>query len=185
MPTRLTLADRLRIEGRVWALDQHLYDLPHKQRVATRREVRSNVVSASQSVGTRTALANLGTTRQLAQEYLTAQYGPAPRASWWSAAAFLLTATLILTSILFDAARAFADGLLAASPHATGQFQWPGIAHLQSHVEYTIHDGKVDFVGGALTPLAYVLLALGAVAVGRLWRLLPGWRRTRKEAGQV
>ena len=78
MPTNLNLVDRLRIEGRVWALDQQLYDLPRQRRISTRREVRSNFVSAAQSVGTRQAFANLGTTRQLADEYLTAQYGPAP-----------------------------------------------------------------------------------------------------------
>ena len=184
MPTNLTLLDRLLIEGRVWALDQQLYDLPRKQRVATRREVRSNLVSAAQSVGLRRALANLGTTRQLAEEYLEAQFGPSPRASWWSAGVFLLTAVLVLTSILGDAAQGFADGLLAASPHATGGFSWSGVTYLQSDVEYTIRDGQVEFVGGALTPLAYVLLAIGAAAVGRLWRLLPGWRRTATGAAE-
>jgi hypothetical protein len=182
MPTNLTLLDRLRIEGRVWALDQQLYDLPRKQRIATRREVRSNLVSAAQSVGTRAALANLGTTRELAEEYLTAQYGPGPRASWLSAAVFLMTTVLILTSALTDAANAFADGLVAASPNTTGTFHWPGISLLQTEVEYTVNDGQVHLVGGALTPLAYVLLMIGAVAVGRLWRLLPGWRRTGTQA---
>lgn len=178
MSTTLTLLDRLRIEGRVWALDQQLYDLPRRQRVATRREVRSNLVSATQSVGLRRALANLGTSRQLAEEYLEAQFGRGPRASWWSAGIFLLTGLLVLTSILSDAAQAFADGLLAAPPHPSGAYSWPGLPYLQSGVEYTIRDGRVDFVGGALTPLAYVLLAIGTIAVGRLWRLLPGWRRT-------
>ena len=179
MPTNLTLLDRLRIESRVWALDQQLYDLPRKQRIATRREVRSNVVSAAESVGTRTALTNLGTTKQLAEEYLQAQFGPAPRASWLSAAVFLLTGVLLLTSLLTSAAQAFGDGIVAASPHATGHFSWPGIAHLQTGVEYTLRDGRVDFVGGALAPLSYLLLVFGAVAVGRLWRLIPGWRRAR------
>ncbi|MDQ1536238.1 MAG: hypothetical protein QOE58_631 [Actinomycetota bacterium] len=178
MPTNLTLMDRMRIESRVWTLDQQLYDLPHKRRIATRREVRSNLVSAAQNIGTRQALTNLGTSRHLAQEYLTAQYGPAPRPSWLGAGMFLLTTVLILTSILFDAAQAFADGLITASPHATGKFSWSGIGYLQSNVQYTLHDGRVEFVGGALTPLSYLLLALGAVAVGRLWRLLPGWRRS-------
>jgi hypothetical protein len=178
MPTNLTLLDRLRIEGRVWALDQQLYDLPRQQRIGTRREVRSNLVSAAQTVGTRAALANLGTTRELAEEYLTAQYGPGPRASWLSAALFLMTTLLILTSILTDAANAFADGLVAASPHTTGTFSWPGIGLLQTDVEYTVTNGDVAYVGGALTPIAYVLLAIGTIAVGRLWRLLPGWRRT-------
>lgn len=184
MSTNLTLLDRLRIEGRVWALDQQLYDLPRKQRVATRREVRSNLVLAARSVGTRRALINLGATRQLAEGYLAAQFGPAPRPSWWSAGIFLLTAGLVLTSIFGDAAQAFADGLLAASPHATGEFSWPGVAYIQSDVEYTIRDGRVDIIGGALTPLAYALLALGAFAVGRLWRLLPGWRRRRGAGDQ-
>ena len=58
---------------------------------------------------------------------------------------------------------------------------WPCF---QSDVDYTIHNGQVELVGGALTPLAYVFLALGAVAVGRLWRLLPGWRRTVAGKGQ-
>lgn len=178
MPTKLNLMDRFRIEGRVWSLDQQLYDLPRKRRIATRREVRSNLVSAAQNVGTRQALTNLGTSRELAAEYLTAQFGPAPRASWTAAAVFLLTAVLILTSILFDAAQAFADGLVAASSHASGSFSWSGIGYLQSEVDYTMDNGQVEFVGGAMTPLAYVLIALGAVAVGRLWRLLPSWRRS-------
>ena len=184
MPTNLTLLDRLRIEGRVWALDQQLYDLPRKQRIATRREVRSNVVSAARSVGTRRALTNLGTTKQLAEEYLQAQFGPAPRASWLSAAIFFLTAMLVLTSLLNEAAQAFGNGILAASPHVTGHFSWHGIAYLQTGVEYTLNDGRVDFVGGALAPLSYLLLVLGAVGVGQLWRLLPGWRRDRRGADQ-
>jgi hypothetical protein len=177
MPTNLSPLQRLRIEGRVWALDQQLYDLPRKQRIATRRDVRSNLVSAAQTVGTGAALANLGTTRELAEEYLTAQYGPAPRASWLSAAVFLLTTVLLLTSILTDAANAFGDGLVATSPDATGTFSWAGIGFLQADVDYTVTNGHVEFVGGALTPLAYLLLAIGTVAVGRLWRALPGWRR--------
>ncbi len=179
MPTNLTLLDRLRIEGRVWSLDQQLYDLPRRQRIATRREVRSNVVSAAESVGARKALANLGTTRELAEEYLQAQFGSAPRASWWSASIFLLTSVLVLTSILTSAAQAFGDGIVAASPHATGHFSWHGISYLQTGVDYTLQDGRVDSVGGALTPLAYLLIVLSTVGVGRLWRLLPGWRRSR------
>ena len=177
MATNLTLLDRLRIEGRVWALDQQLYDLPRRQRIATRQEVRGNLVTAAESVGTGEALANLGTTRELAAEYLTAQYGPAPRASWLSAAVFVLTAVLLLTSILTDATNAYSHGLIAASPNATGTFHWPGLDILQTSVTYTVDHGHVDAVGGALSPLAYAFLAVGAIAVGRLWRLVPGWRR--------
>lgn len=177
MATNLTLLDRLRIEGRVWSLDQQLYDLPRRQRIATRQEVRGNLLSAAETVGTRDALAHLGTTRELAAEYLTAQYGPAPRASWLSAAVFLLTTVLILTSVLTSATNAFSNGLLAASPNVTGTFHWQGLGLLQTSVTYTADHGHVEAVGGALSPLSYVLLAVGAIVMGRLWRLLPRWRR--------
>lgn len=181
MTTNLNLVDRLRIESRVWALDQQLYDLPRQRRIATRREVRSNLVSAAQSVGTRAALTNLGTTRELAEEYLTAQYGPGPRPSWLSAALFLLTTVLVLTSILTDAANAFGAGLVASSPDLTGHFTWSGLSILQSEVEYTVTDGSVSSVGGAFSPATYVLLAVGTILVGHLWRVLPGWRRGARD----
>jgi hypothetical protein len=176
VPIKLAVLDRIRIESRVWSLDQQLYDLPRKQRIATRRETRSNLVSAAQKVGARQALANLGSSRQLAEDYLQAEFGPAPRASWVSAGIFLFTAALVLTSLLSEAAHGFADGVLAGDSHASGTFHWPGIAYLQSAVEYTTVNGHETLVGGALTPLAYVLLALAAIAVGRLWRVLPNWR---------
>ena len=56
---------------------------------ASRRGERCAATSSPAGARTRQAFANLGTTRQLADEYLTAQYGPAPRGSWWSAAIFL------------------------------------------------------------------------------------------------
>ena len=176
MTHKLSIVDRIRIESRVWSLDQQLYDLPRKQRIATRREVRSNLVTAAQSVGTGQALANLGSTRQLAEEYLQAEFGPAPRASWLSAAIFLLTAALVLTSIFTDAAHGFADGVRAANPNAAGTFHWSGIAYLQTSVEYSRNNGHERLVGGALAPMAYVVLAVATIAVGRLWRLLPTWR---------
>jgi len=33
--------------------------------------------------------------------------------------------------------------------------------------------------GGAWTPLVYVLYLAGAVLAGRLWRMLPAWRRAQ------
>ena len=44
--------DRLRIERVVWALDQRLYDLPRKSRIAKRREVRENLLTAAADIGT-------------------------------------------------------------------------------------------------------------------------------------
>ncbi len=96
-----------------------------------------------------------------------------------AAGVFLFTTAALLTSVLFDAADAFGDGILAGNPDAEGSFTWPGIGYLQSEMTYTVADGEQTFVGGAFTPLTYVLLAVGAILVGRLWRLVPRWRRTR------
>ncbi len=53
MSDALTWMDRLRIERVVWALDQRLYDLPRRSRIAKRREVRQNLLTAAQDIGTR------------------------------------------------------------------------------------------------------------------------------------
>ena len=56
MAHKLTWSDRLRIERVVWMLDQRLYDIPRESRLAHRREVRLNLLSAAQDIGTRAAL---------------------------------------------------------------------------------------------------------------------------------
>jgi hypothetical protein len=66
MAHKLTWSDRLRIERVVWMLDQRLYDIPRESRIAHRREVRLNLLSAAQDIGTRDALRNIGTSAQLA-----------------------------------------------------------------------------------------------------------------------
>ncbi len=98
MSHALTWIDRLRIERVVWTLDQWLYDLPRKARIARRRELRENLVVAAQDVGVTAALRNLGDSRQLAAEYLSAQFGEGARPSWVAAATFLLTGQLVFTS---------------------------------------------------------------------------------------
>jgi hypothetical protein len=177
MAHAVTGIDRLRIERAVWALDQRLYDLPRRSRIAKRREVRANLLTAARDVGTGEALRRLGASSQLAAEYLSAELGDGPRASWIAAALFLLTGQLVLTWFLNEAATAFGDGVTAADPHATGTFAWSGIGYLQDTVTYTFVDGHGSFVGGAWTPLAWALWAVGTVLVGRLWRILPPWRR--------
>jgi hypothetical protein len=173
----LSTLDRLRIERVVWSLDQRLYDLPRATRIAHRRELRANLLAAAGDVGTSAALRDLGDASNLAAEYHDAALGTGPRPSMYAAGVFLLTTTLVLTSVFFDAARAFGDGILAADPTTTGTFEWPGIAYFQSEVTYTVSGGDYDFVGGAFTPLTYLVLLLGMIAVGRLWRLLPIRRR--------
>jgi hypothetical protein len=177
MPHDLTWTDRLRIERAVWALDQRLYDLPRKARIARRRELRENLFIASQDVGVAAALRNLGDSRQLAAEYLAAQFGDGARPSWYSAAVFLFTGQLVFTSLLSEATSAFGDGIATAQPGAAGTYTWAGISYLQSSVSYTFVDGAWSSVGGAWTPLAWGLWLGATVLVGRLWRIPSTWRR--------
>ena len=175
----VTWIDRLRIERAVWALDQRLYDLPRRSRIAKRREVRENLLTAAHDVGTTDALRHLGNSRQLAAEYRSAEYGDEARPSWIAAAIFFLTGQLVLTSLLSEAALAFGDGITAASPNATGTFTWHGISYLQDAVTYTFVNGEGTSVGGAWTPFAWIIWIVATVLVGRLWRFASVWRRRR------
>ncbi|MBB5631650.1 hypothetical protein [Sphaerisporangium krabiense] len=168
----MTLFDRLRIERLVWTLDQQLYDLPHHSRVAKRREVRANLLEASRDVGTSAALKRLGGSRRLAAEYLDAELGRR-RHSWIAAVYFLGGVPLLLNFFLSEAAGAYERAITAADPHATGTYTWRGVSYLQSAITYTFDQGHASHVGGAWSPLVYVLWIGGAVACGRLWRLLP------------
>jgi hypothetical protein len=182
MPHAVTWIDRLRIERAVWALDQRLYDLPRGSRIAKRREVRENLLIAAHDIGTGDALSNLGNSRQLAAEYLSAEFGEEPRASWIAAGLFFLTGQLLLTSFLTEAALAFGDGIKAADPHATGTFTWSGIRYLQDAVTYTFVNGEGSSVGGAWTPVAWAIWIVATVLVGRLWRVVSMWRRRHSRA---
>ena len=182
MANTLSWIDRLRIERVVWSLDQRLYDLPRKSRIAKRREVRENLVTAARDIGTTDALRRLGSSHQLAAEYLSAEFGDGPRPHWIAAATFFLTAQLVFTSMLSEAANAFGDGVTAANPNATGTFTWSGIRYLQDEVTYTFVHGKGTSVGGAWTPLAWALWILATILVGRLWRAPSAWRRRRAAA---
>jgi hypothetical protein len=178
MPT-ISWLDRLRIERVVWSLDQRLYDLPRANRIATRREVRDNLLTAARDVGAGEALRRIGSTRGLAAGYLSAEFGDEPRPYFVSAALFFFTGQLLLTSILAEASFAFRDGILAGDPSATGTYHWAGIPYLQDDVTWTLTDGSSSSVGGAWTPLAWALWILAAVLIGRLWRY-PAMRRRRR-----
>jgi hypothetical protein len=181
MPQRITWIDRLRIERVVWALDQQLYDLPRASRIATRREVRENLLTAAHDIGTTEALRRLGSSSQLASEYLTAEFGSGPRHSWIAAMFFATLVPLVLTALLAEAVNAYRDGIIAANPNATGTYTWHGISYLQSSVTYTFNNGSDSSVGGdwVTQPLPWILLIGGTILVGRLWRLLPS-RRDRQ-----
>jgi hypothetical protein len=177
MSHTVTWVDRLRIERAVWALDQRLYDLPRKSRIARRREVRENLRVAVIDIGTGDALRNLGNSRQLAAEYRAAEFGDQARPLWIAAAVFFLGSQLLLTFFLNEAASAFGDGIKAAHPNATGTFTWGGIRYLQDTVTYTFVNGKGSSLGGAWTPITWVVWIVMTVFVGRLWRVASMWRR--------
>ena len=174
----INLLDRARIERAVWSLDQRLYDLPRKSRIAKRQEVRQNLMEAAADVGTSTALKQLGPSSRLAADYRSAEFGDAPRASWISATVFLMTATLFLTSALTDAANGFLHGVTAADPHASGTFTWSGLSIIQSDVTVKITNGVSRVTGGNISPAGFALLFLTTILIGRLWRV-PATMRAR------
>ena len=178
MTHKLNLLDRLRIERVVWDLDQRIYDLPHRKRIAIRREVRDNLRTAATDVGAKVAVRNIGSVHQLAAGYVEAQFGGRPRPSWIAAAVFTGTVVLLLQSLLTDAALGFRDGVRSANPNFAGTKTWHGVGLLQTKVSYTFRPDDTTLRGGALSPLAWVLIALGAIAIGRLWRALPARRST-------
>ena len=179
MAAEVTWIDRLRIERVVWSLDQRLYDLPRRSRIATRREVRQNLLSAAEDIGTRPALGRLGTSSELAREYLDAELGRGPHHSWIVAALVAGAFPLFFMSVSADVAAAFRQGLLASNPEASGTFSTHGISGLQTDITFHLTRGAGDYVGGAMTPLCWLLMAALAVLAGRLW-LIPKawWRRT-------
>lgn len=178
----VSLIDRARIERVVWTLDQRLYDLPRASRIAIRREVRQNLLSAAHDVGAREAVRQLGGTAELAAGYMTAEFGEGPRHSWIAAAVFLTAFPLVLMALLGEAVSGFADGVTATDPQATGSFTWHGVSYLQTDVTYTFVNGDWTSTGGAMAPLAWALLLAGTILAGRLWRVVPTLRRRQAPA---
>lgn len=179
MPENVNLLDRVRIEWAVWSLDQRLYELPRRVRIARRRELRANLLDAVPELGARAAFERLGDSRRLADDYLEAELGPGPRPSWWVAAVVLFAFPLFFFSIGSDVATAFLHGLVAVDPHVTGTFTTTGISGLQSDITYTLVNGEGDYVGGAMTPLCWLLMGTVAVVAGRLWLIPRAWWRRR------
>lgn len=177
--SELSLADRLRIERTVWALDFHLDDLPIRSKRAKRRETRANLYAAAGDVGAAEAIRRLGDLRRLAADYLAAEYGErGPRPSYTMGAVWLITVYVIAGLVAEAGQNAFTAGVLAAEPHATGDFRWPGVHYVIDEATVTLHGGATSAtVGGAWTPLVYLISVLAFIAGGRLWRLLPQWRR--------
>jgi hypothetical protein len=176
----MTWWNRLRIERLVWMLDQQLYDMPRQSRIATRREVRANLLDAARDVGTGPALRRVGGSRQLARQYLAAELGDGPRHSWIAAAYVAGLIPLLLNYVFAEVAGAYQDGLTAGPAPTSGTFTGHGLSYLQSPITVTFTGGQADRFGGAWTPLTYVLWILAVIAAGRLWRLARS--RTRQTA---
>ena len=173
--TALTWHDRLRLARAVWAFDRLLQDLPRKSRVAARRELRDNLTSATEDVGAKEAVRQLGDLRQLAAGYLAAEYGDwQPRPSWTKAASAFIACYVVLYWLQEVGSSPFRAGVLSDQPVATGRFTWDGIPYVLDDAVFTFSQGVGSSVGGAWRPGAYIALILVSILAGRLWRLLPG-----------
>ena len=175
MSGTLIWTDRLRIERAVWTLNSYLQTLPMRSQAAKRRELRVNLRAASADVGTKEALRRLGNVRTIAADYIVGEYGgPGPS---WKAAICVLPAFVFMFWLSNARIDAFKGGVIAANPHATGLFHWHGVAYVFTDATFTFVNGKATEVGGTLLPLVYVCVFGLAILVGRLWRVLPAWRR--------
>lgn len=177
--SELTLTDRLRIERTVWTLDSHLDILPIRSKRAKRRETRANLYAATADVGVVEAIRRLGDLRSLAADYLAAEYGErGPRPSYTIGIVWVITVHVIAGLVAAAGKGAFTAGVRAAEPQATGDFRWEGVRYVIDEATVTLQDGATSAtVGGAWLPLVYLVSAIAFVVGGRLWRLLPQWRR--------
>ncbi|MEV4920482.1 hypothetical protein AB0K47_27200 [Streptomyces tirandamycinicus] len=182
---RLPLADRLRIERTLWTLHSHLDDLPFRIKRARRREMRANLYAAAADVGTAEAVHRLGDLTTLAADYLAAEYGDrGPRPSYTMGAVWMISVHVVAGLVTQAGTAAFTAGVLAAEPRATGDFRWPGVPWFIDEATITLRGGEeTAAVGGAWAPLVYLISVAALVVGGRLWRLLPWWRRRHAAAG--
>jgi len=187
MTSSLTRIERLRIEWTVWAFDYLLINMPHRLRVAKRREMRADLHAAAADVGTAEALRRLGSLRRLAAGYLDAQYGEqGPRPTFWRGITWMVLLLPIMFAIEDLGKWSFLDGVRAI-PHATGVFHYTRLEFLGLDFTYTFADGRTIAPGWSqnvtAVELAYMLAAflIGA----RTWRLLASWRSWRLRRGDA
>jgi hypothetical protein len=162
----MNVLDRLRIERAVlsydWWLD--LRGTPARRRRGLRGELRGNLRDAAARVGTRHAVASLGSTRQMAAE--TSIDDPSrPR---WAVGIYCGIAGLMLTVLVAVlAGLAWADGVMSADPSEPVRGSvtlLPG-----SSMEYSpLGDGFAISTSVGWLPVAVGLLTF--VLVARPWR---------------
>jgi hypothetical protein len=170
----MNVLDRVRIERAVFAYDWwlDLRGVPWRRRRDLRAELRSNLRDAASRTCARTAVAALGSTRQMAAE----AHPEDPTRPRWTAGTLSGAAALgvaLLAALL--ATLAWADGAMSADPEAPVRGSvtlLPG-----SSVEYTpLAEGFAVSSSVGWLPVALGLLVF--VAVARPWRGLARDRAT-------
>ena len=168
----MTVLDRIRVERAVLTYDfwLDLRGTPGRRRRDLRRELRANLRDAAARTGGRSAVAGLGSTRQMAAD---TQAEDPTRPRWTAGAhAALLALMLTLTGALI-AATAWADGVLSADPSrpVRGSVTFlPG-----SSMEYApLGDGFALSYSTGWAPVVIGLVVF--VVVARPWRAVTGGR---------
>lgn len=168
----MTVRDRVRIERAVlsydWWLD--LRGAPRRRRRELRTELRSNLRDATAHVGSRAAVAGLGSTRRMAAEAVPEDR---TRPRWTAGLQAGCTALALTLLVALLSGLAWADGAMSAAPDATVRGSvtlLPG-----SSMEYSpVGDGVAVSTGVGWLPLAVGVVVF--VAVARPWRALSGSR---------
>jgi hypothetical protein len=178
MTGTLTWLDHARIEYAILRVDVMISALPLERQQAILGELRTNLRSASEQLGSAEALRRLGGLRPLARSYLDIEHGgPGPRPRWLMGILWVVIAEGVLLAVAFAGSQGFADGVLAADPHASGTYTWRALAPVAGSEDLVFSGGTLHGLG--FTFSAPLLVAIGAAvfAVGaRAWRCLPPWR---------
>lgn len=176
--TQLGLSDRARIAWTVWIVSLPLLDLPRRRRRPILRDLHANLREAAAEVGSREAVARLGSKVELANSYLVAA-GPRSRlvcGVLWMVLAFacwMFAYMLISTGFLM--------GVEMAAPTGDYRYSWqaPWLLGFGGFLEST---GDGTSVGGTLTPGPLIIFAVAfGLGASRFWRKLPFTGRAHRE----
>jgi hypothetical protein len=166
MSTALSPADRWRRYRYLQNVAFWLDPMPGRRRRAVLRELRQNLDAAAVDSGMARAVADLGSSRLLARQFLEAEQSGRP--SWYHGA---LAATVVLAAWLY-ATMFYALGMLDAL-EATGTTAPAEGSFLGTHVSalFTEQQISAGFSGPPWAPLLVMVLAF--LLASRAWRALP------------
>lgn len=179
MAQPLTSADRWRIRRTVRSFDTMINDLPGARRREIRRELHTNLTASADDVGADEAIRSLGSLRVLAADYLDAEFGAAPRPSWVSGLRWAMGVLYTFLVVLFTGVISFSAGLQAGEP-APGTYRWAPFGGWIGDYREVFDSGGYGGFNLDISRLlvTYAVLCLVAYAAGgRMWRLLPTYRR--------